>query len=845
MTRSETPVIPGLPERYVLRRRIGSGGMGEVFEATDTVYDRSVAIKLMSGKRWSARFAREVTAVARLSHPNILPLFDSGMAGERPFYVMPFVDGPSLREMLDAGGPLPVERALKVLDQVGAALAYAHANGVIHRDVKPGNILFSGNTALLADFGLVSAQELGPPLTDPGVGVGTPEYASPEQITGSLPAAPETDIYAVGCVGYEMLAGEPPFTGQSVQVILARKVGGEAPRLRTLRPDVPRKLDEAIARTMAPAPTDRFPDIESFLAACEATSSTLPIRRRVMLGGAALGLMVLFSSIAILWPRQPPAVLTVDVSTMAEGAPPAHAERARVLAERTRRQLSLLRGARVFEERPAGPDQPDVTPDVLLRIGISGRGDQASSFRATALDAGADTIIWEGDYSVPAASVLDLQLPSIIAQEVAASLDLRLTREELVEVQRVPTTNAEAWRLFQVARNLYRRSDRPADNLEAAQMFLQAGTIDTTFAEAFAEAADAFAAAYPAGGDTVLIKANSLVERALSLQPTLPEAHLAAAMIHYVQGRFEQARLPVQNALEARPSYFDAGWLKAVILRRQGRWDESLAAFEDLVAFNPGDRVAMLGLGRTLMWLGRYEEALAAFDRAIALGPGARDAPYLDKAWALALSGDSLPAVQRVIDEAEFVAGRSQTLDLLTEQHPVRGWFWWLEGKWGESLETSRDRLTLSSLGEWFLAFSSVLRRRGNIRDSRIYADSAGVELEALVEQRRNDAALRGLLGIAHVLAERPAEGIRWATLGAAMRPVEDDAYSGPESLFLLAQVLALAGEQHRARIYVDSLTRIPSPYSTELFTRFPVWDAASVELPIGSTGSPKAGRGF
>ena len=251
-----------LRDRYTLERELGRGGMATVYLARDLRHDRPVALKVMHPDLATAigteRFLREVRTTARLQHPHILPLHDSGEAARLLYYVMPYVQGESLRDRLRREGQLPLEDALAIARVVADALSFAHSQGIVHRDVKPENILLAGGHAYIADFGIARALEAaGGQLTASGMAVGTPAYMSPEQ-AGAGPVDARTDVYALGCVLYEMLAGEPPYTGPTPQAVLAKRVLEPVPHVRTLRETVPEALERTLLRALAKSPADRF-----------------------------------------------------------------------------------------------------------------------------------------------------------------------------------------------------------------------------------------------------------------------------------------------------------------------------------------------------------------------------------------------------------------------------------------------------------------------------------------------------------------------------------------------------------------------------------------------------------
>ncbi|MEO7522361.1 MAG: serine/threonine-protein kinase, partial [Gemmatimonas sp.] len=224
---------PALPDRYRIERELGAGGMATVYLALDVRHNRQVAIKVLHAELAAVigleRFLKEIELTAALQHPNILALFDSGEVDGRPFYVMPFIDGETLRQRLEREQQLPIADAVLIATQVASALAYAHKRGVVHRDIKPENILLHDGRAAVADFGIALAVQSagGQRMTQSGLSLGTPQYMSPEQAMGEREITARSDIYALGAVTYEMLTGEPPFSGSSAQAIVARALTEE------------------------------------------------------------------------------------------------------------------------------------------------------------------------------------------------------------------------------------------------------------------------------------------------------------------------------------------------------------------------------------------------------------------------------------------------------------------------------------------------------------------------------------------------------------------------------------------------------------------------------------------
>ena len=269
-----------LADRYRIERELGQGGMATVYLAQDLRHDRQVALKVLKPELavviGAERFLQEIRTTANLQHPHILPLHDSGQVDGTVFYVMPFVQGESLRDRLTRDKQLPVDEAMRVAREVADALGYAHERGIIHRDIKPENILLQRGHALVADFGIaLAASKTGSSrMTETGMSLGTPHYMSPEQAMGDRDLGPRSDVYALGCVCYEMLCGEPPFTGPTPQAIVAR-VMTEAPRsLRSQRQTVPENVEAAVLQALEKLPADRFGSAAEFAAALGQTGFT-------------------------------------------------------------------------------------------------------------------------------------------------------------------------------------------------------------------------------------------------------------------------------------------------------------------------------------------------------------------------------------------------------------------------------------------------------------------------------------------------------------------------------------------------------------------------------------------
>src|SRR5689334_23248389 len=277
MTDLQNRLEAGLSGRYSVERQLGEGGMAVVYLARDLRHERAVAVKVLrpeiSAEIGAERFLREIKMAAGLTHNHILPVFDSGEADGLLYYVMPNMEGNSLRHKLDKERQLSLDDALRITREVASALDYAHRHQVMHRDVKPENILLHEGAALVADFGIGKALSGGKSITQSGITVGTPAYMSPEQASGDTGVDGRSDLYSLGCVLYEMLTGEPPFTGVNAQAIIAKRFVSPVPSVRTTR-DVPQAVDAALMRALARTPVDRYRTVAEFSTALKSVLQT-------------------------------------------------------------------------------------------------------------------------------------------------------------------------------------------------------------------------------------------------------------------------------------------------------------------------------------------------------------------------------------------------------------------------------------------------------------------------------------------------------------------------------------------------------------------------------------------
>ncbi|HSB54238.1 MAG TPA: serine/threonine-protein kinase, partial [Gemmatimonadales bacterium] len=509
-----------------MERQLGRGGMATVFLAQDLKHKRPVALKVLHPELGHAlgpeRFQREVELAARLQHPHILTVFDSGEAAGQLWFTMPFVEGESLRDRLNRETQLPVEDAVRIAIEAARALEYAHQHGVIHRDIKPENILLTTDgSTLVADFGIARALSGDvTALTETGMAVGTPAYMSPEQASGERTLDARTDIYALGCVLYEMLAGEPPFTGPTVQAIISKRMRGEVPDVRSARSTVPKPVGDAVNKALAPVPADRFASAADLVKALSAASTTgftaarpstgatrpeapgaRPARRipagfALLLVGFLVGVGVLFA-----WRRGGHASAgtgrkVIAVLPFENQGDTAQAYFADGITDEVRGKLTGLPGLQVIasassaeyraSSKPLEKIGDELGADYLLVAkvrwarGADGTLQVRVSPELVALQGGKPTSQWQKTFDASLTNVFQVQAD--IAGQVAQALDVALTDSVSQELVARPTGNFPAYDAYLRAEQIGSTVNSPPGIRRALVYFRQAVALDPNFA---------------------------------------------------------------------------------------------------------------------------------------------------------------------------------------------------------------------------------------------------------------------------------------------------------------------------------------------------------------------------
>jgi len=556
-----------LEGRYRVEREIGAGGMSIVFLAEDLKHRRWVAVKVLRPELalavGSDRFLREIAIAAPLAHPHILPIHDSGQAGGLLYYVMPFVEGESLRERLERWGALPVGEALQVARDVAEALAYAHARNVVHRDVKPGNILFAGGHAVIADFGIARAlcALAGRRVTEPGAYIGTPEYMSPEQIFGEEELDGRSDQYSLACVVFEMLAGSPPFRGPNARSVFAKHATDPVPPLRAARPDAPAAVAAAVERALAKQPVGRFPGVLDFADALTAKDA-----RETPTGG--------------------PSVAVLAFANMSSD--PGNDYLSDGLSEEIIAVLGRIEGFRVapraasFAYKGKAVDVRVIGRQLGVATVLDGsvrRAGDRLRVAAQLIDASDGCHIWSERYDRDMQEVFAIE--GEIARNVARALAVVLSDEQRAALREGAPADVRAYDFWLRGRQFLRQARRKPLQY-ARQMFQRAIELDPAYARAHAGLATccAFAYMYSNPDPALLAEADAAALRALALDPDLAEAHAASGLAASLGLRYKEAELEFQAAIRLAPRLFEAHYFRGRSCLQARRYEDAARSFQ-------------------------------------------------------------------------------------------------------------------------------------------------------------------------------------------------------------------------------------------------------------------------
>ncbi len=565
-----------LADRYRIERELGRGGMAVVYLAEDRKLDRPVAIKVLKRELAAAigsdRFLREITLTARLEHPHILTLHDSGDADGFLYYVMPYVDGESLRDRLNREKQLPIDDALHLTEQIASALDYAHRQNVIHRDIKPENILLQDGVPLVADFGIALAVSAagGERLTETGLSVGTPAYMSPEQAAGDRELDARSDIYSLASVLYEMLAGDPPFTASTAQAVLARHVTDPVPAITTVRSSVPAGAVAALNRALEKAPADRFETAKAF----------------------AEGLLT--------------EEIITDLSQI--------------------RSLMVISRNSAMQLKNTNKDTKTIGRALGIRYVLEGTVRKAGDrLRITAqlIDAETDAHLWADKFTGTLEDVFDLQ--ENVSRSIVDALQVELSPEEQKKIaERAAAGSVEAYDLYLLGR--HHMNQLTKESLKTAvDYFQRAVARQPDFAKAHAGLADGYMLLTQGSAEPPLEmfpKARAATLKALEIDPLLEEAHTSLGGIRlFFDWDWDGAEATLRRAIELNPNYGQAHHWLAISLFSRGRHREALETMNRALSLDPLSPYVNLNVGWLHYGARDYDGALAHMLGAIEIHP--------------------------------------------------------------------------------------------------------------------------------------------------------------------------------------------------------------------------------
>jgi len=853
--------------QYTLEQEIGRGGMATVYRAQDTKHGRPVAIKVLHSELAASlgpqRFRREIGVAARLQHPHILSVLDSGeTASGQLWFTMMYVDGESLRDRLRREHQLPLDEAIRITREVASALQYAHEHGIVHRDIKPENVLLTHDgSTLVADFGIARALDVpladtGERLTGRGMVVGTPQYMSPEQAAGERDVGPRSDVYSLGAVAYEMLAGEPPFSGPTAQAAIAKMMSGQAPSVRRSRPAVPEAADIVLQQALAPVPADRFASALEFARALETSGrsalSTVtaapPVARpgrRVPSGALLLLLGLLVGAGALFaWRRQedrvPAAVASGPIGLAvlpfdAEGDT-ANAYLADGITDEIRSKLSalptlqiiarassneyrhatkppeeigrelgvqyLLTGTVHSEQRPGSPRRVRVRPELI----------QVAEGRSAVTK-------WEQSFDTTLADVFDVQ--SAVASRVADKLGVVLSPPAQSQVAARPTQNIAAYDAY--LRSLALGGNDPPTLRRALASARQAVALDSGFAAAWAQISKTEALLYnnstpvPAAAEAARIAAD----RAVALAPASPDGYVARGFYKFaVASDIPAAIAAYDTAVRLAPSSADALSGLATGDAAEGHFETALVHARQAVVLDPRSAATLDRLCRLLLWLRRYPEARSEAVRGLAV-----DATILslieDRATSL-LGEGNLPGAQSALRVAAPTLDRGALVAYVANYWDL---YWALDSADRALLLTLPPSAYDGDRGTWANIHAQVYWMTGDTVAARHWADSTKTEFESQLRATPNDfqrhvfhALSLAYLG-AHTAAER--EGEHACVLAQA---TGDQTGAIPYCRHVLARIYVAVGDHPRALAQLDSLLAKPYMVSPAWLTIDPAW---------------------
>ncbi len=659
--------------------------MATVYTARDEKHQRSVAIKVLhpgiADEVFAERFLREIRIAAQFSHPGILGLIDSGSltvdGAAIPYYVMPLVDGETLRSRMAREGQLSIDDAVDITRQVAEALAYAHAHEVVHRDIKPENILLTGNRVLVADFGIAKAvsNATSAGLTAEGGMLGTPAYMSPEQITDAK-VGPASDVFSLGVLFYELLTGELPFAGITPQTQMARRLHDTPTPVRKLRPAISPSLDRTVAMMLSRSPKDRYQTGDQVVEALSTRSTDNGLNRGTValaMGGMALLLIAALAirqfggSLGLGKQAVAPLARSIAVLPFANVGTDSSSEYyGDGIADELAGSLAKLPGLRVAARSSAFQFKGKnvAASEVAERLGVAAVVEgsvrpMGKQIRITAqlVNASDGLAIWSENYERSADEVFNVQAD--ITAAIASALGLAKER-----VVRKTVTNSRAYEAFLQGRWHWNKRNREGFE-RAIQYFNVALKEDSSYADAWAGLGDAYSlqVGYGYRPNASYEQARTAAMRAIALDSTLPDAHTALGFIHLFYDRdWAGAKRELETAQRLNPKYGEARLFYAWYLLAMNRADEAVDSLRSAVRDEPVSVILNLRLGSILMLGGHLDAAKVQLRHTLELA-GANPLAYLDLARIAAIEGKYAEAFDHLSHAPERVQAYASGLE--------------------------------------------------------------------------------------------------------------------------------------------------------------------------------------
>jgi serine/threonine-protein kinase len=786
--------------------------MAIVYLAVDLRHSRSVALKVLHPELAAAlgydRFQLEINLTARLQHPHILTVLDSGETAGQLWFTMPFVEGESLRDRLRRERQPSVDQALRIATEASRALEYAHQHGVIHRDIKPENLLLTTDgTTLVGDFGIARALSASTErITESGLAIGTPAYMSPEQAAGDRGLDARADVYALGTVLYEMLVGEPPYTGATAQAMMARRFSGEIPSMRAVRPNVSEALEHAVTKALALVPADRFASAEEFARALAVPD-------------------VLRSSITPLMVQAPPPrrLAVLPFENLGDAADAYFADG---ITDAVRGKLTALPGLQVTARRSssqysvASKSPHQIGKELGVQYLLSGtvRWERAAGganrvqVTPELIEANTGTARWQQPFEATLTGLFEMQAD--IAERVARALNVALGADEYRMLAEAPTSTLAAYDAFLKGEELFARSsvNYPAMLWRAVARYEEAVEMDPTFIAPWVRLAESYSIIYSAGygdlfGSAEASAARRAADRALALRPHGYEGHLAlGSYYHYALTDYGHALEEAALGLQASPGRSDLLELSAAAEMSLGRWDAALGHARQAQVLDPRSPMTARTLALTSALLHRYPEALVATDRGLAHAP--TDLPLLRIKALIYLSQGNLEGARSVLRAGPRRDGVPEVAFTTVM------YLWALE----DSDQQRLLRLSPSSFDDhretWGAALAQTWWLRGDRREAQAYADAARQAYETLLRTRHNnytDAIRHTALGLMWAFLGRKPDAVREGESGLALLPVAKDAVYSLWIQRQLARIYLLVGEFDKALDQLEALLERPS----------------------------------